>query len=84
MNFFEDDAPATSVRAQFSRRVEVEPLKRQRGAGDEPVHAFTMRVRVAASNAFVTWCERERLSYREGFDRLMRLLEANPDAPVQR
>ena len=45
-------------------------IKRQRGTEDT-IHQFTMRVRVKASNRFVRWCERERLSYREGFDRLV-------------
>jgi hypothetical protein len=49
-------------------------LKRQRGSEDA-VHQFTMRVRIKASNKFVAWCERERLTYREGFDRLVAMLD---------
>jgi hypothetical protein len=77
MSFFGEEKPAAApapVREQFSRRIEVEPRKRQRGT-EEAVHSFTMRVRVEASNRFVDWCERERISYREGFDRLMALID---------
>jgi hypothetical protein len=49
-------------------------IKRQRGTEDT-IHQFTMRVRIKASNRFVRWCERERLSYREGFDRLVAHLD---------
>ena len=65
MSFFGEEKPAAApapVREQFSRRIEVEPRKRQRGT-EEAVHSFTMRVRVEASNRFVDWCERERISY---------------------
>jgi hypothetical protein len=33
------------------------------------------RVTVRSANAFIEWCERERMSYREGFDRLVALID---------
>lgn len=34
---------------------------------------FNLRARIEDINEFVDWCGRERLSYREGFARLMEL-----------
>lgn len=45
-------------------------IKRLRGT-DKTVHTFTMRATVRSTNRFATWCERHRLSYREGFDLLI-------------
>ena len=76
MSYFDNDAvPAPAekpapVREQFSRRIEVEPRKRQRGT-DETVCPITMRVRAAAWNQFVDFAESRRLSYREAFDILV-------------
>lgn len=71
-------APAASPRPMSSniapRKVEVEARKRKRGT-DETIHTFTIRCRVEASNRFVEWCEDNRLSYREGFDELVALLD---------
>ena len=49
-------------------------IKRVRGT-EKTVHQFTMRVTVSASNKFVLWCERHRLSYREGFEKLVAHLD---------
>lgn len=38
---------------------------------DEPTFNFTARISVRAGNAFIMYCEAERISYREGFDRLV-------------
>jgi hypothetical protein len=38
-----------------------------------PVGQFNLRAAVADINEFVEWCGRERLSYREGFGKLMEL-----------
>jgi hypothetical protein len=47
-----------------------EVRRRKRGAG-EPTHSLTLRVTARAADTFIAWCERERLTYREGFDRLV-------------
>jgi hypothetical protein len=57
----------------FVERNPVTPRKRRKGV-DEPTHSFTARVTVRSANAFIEWCERERMSYREGFDRLVALI----------
>jgi hypothetical protein len=54
----------------FVERNPVTPRKRRRPV-EEPTYSFTARVSVRSANAFIEWCERERLSYREGFDRLV-------------
>ena len=46
------------------------PRKRRRPV-EEPTYSFTARVSVRSADAFIEWCERERMSYREGFDRLI-------------
>ncbi len=58
----------------FVERNPVVPRKRRRPV-DEPTHSFTARVSVRSANAFIEWCERERISYREGFDRLVGLID---------
>lgn len=69
------DLDRSADRMGFTSRREPEvAIKRQRGT-DDAVHQFTMRVRVRASNKFVAWCEEERLSYREGFDKLVEFID---------
>jgi hypothetical protein len=58
----------------FVERNPVVPRKRRRPV-DEPTHSFTARVSVRSANAFIEWCERERISYREGFDRLVGFID---------
>jgi hypothetical protein len=58
----------------FVERNPVVPRKRRKGV-DEPTHSFTARVTVRSANTFIEWCERERMSYREGFDRLVALID---------
>lgn len=62
---FVDRAPAPTVRRKKARLV------------DEPQTSFTMRISVAAANAFVAWTEAEKISYREGFDRLISKIAHN-------
>ena len=50
------------------------PLKRRKPV-EEPTFSFTARVSLRSGNRFIAWCEEERVSYREGFDRLMALLD---------
>lgn len=58
----------------FVERNPVTPRKRRKPV-DEPTHSFTARVTVRSANAFIEFCERERISYREGFDRLVTLID---------
>lgn len=58
----------------FVERNAIMPRKRRKPV-DEPTHSFTARVSVRSANAFIEWCERERISYREGFDRLVVLID---------
>jgi hypothetical protein len=50
------------------------PRKRRRPV-EEPTYSFTARVTVRAADRFIAWCEEERISYREGFDRLVALID---------
>jgi hypothetical protein len=58
----------------FVERNPVMPRKRRKPV-EEPTHSFTARVSVRSANAFIEWCEKERMSYREGFDRLVALID---------
>lgn len=51
------------------------PPKRRRGT-TEQLHNFTMRLAIKDAEKFIRWCERERLSYREGFARLIAPLDS--------
>jgi hypothetical protein len=71
--------PAVSTKALaeahgFVERNPMVPRKRRKPV-DEPTHSFTARVSVRAADRFIEWCERERISYREGFDRLVALID---------
>jgi hypothetical protein len=66
-------------RGFVSRELPEIAIKRTRGT-ERTVHQFTMRVRVTDSNRFVKFCESERLSYREGFEKLMDLLAAHQNS----
>jgi hypothetical protein len=51
---------------------EAQPTRRKRRiAVDEPTDQLNLRAAIADINVFVEWCERERMSYREGFGRLV-------------
>jgi hypothetical protein len=50
------------------------PLKRRKRV-EEPTFSFTARVSLRSGNRFIAWCEEESLTYREGFDRLIALLD---------
>ena len=49
------------------------PRKRRKPV-EEPTYSFTARVSVRSADAFIAWCEAERMSYREAFDRLVSLI----------
>jgi hypothetical protein len=51
--------------------------RRRRNAVTVPVAPFTARVSVTSLERFIAYCDRERVSYREGFDHLVELLEAD-------
>ena len=54
------------------------PQRRKRRMGvDEPTDQLNLRATISDINAFVEWCERERLSYREGFGLLVRHIGGN-------
>jgi hypothetical protein len=59
---FVDRQPVPTVRAKKRKTVE------------DPQCSFTMRISVRGANSFVAWTEEEGISYREGFDRLMALI----------
>ena len=65
----------------FIDRNPVVPRKRRKPV-DEPTYSFTARVSVRAANRFIEWCEQERISYREGFDRLVDLIGKDQSSPL--
>jgi hypothetical protein len=46
------------------------PMRRRKPV-HEPTFSFTARVSPRSANAFINWCHDERISCREGFDRLV-------------
>ena len=70
----ERQAVALSDQAGFTLRQAVrEPPKRRRGTALQ-LHNFTMRLHMDDMERFIAWCERERIAYREGFQRLVATL----------
>jgi len=69
-------APARAIAEAhgFVERNPVMPRKRRRPV-EEPTYSFTARVSVRSADRFIEWCEQERVSYREGFDRLVALID---------
>lgn len=70
-------APAARAIAEAHGFVERNPLtpRKRRKPVEEPTYSFTARVSIASHDRFVEFCERERISYREGFDRLVKLID---------
>jgi hypothetical protein len=66
----------------FVERNPVAPRKRRKGA-DEPTYSFTARMTVRSADVFIAWCERERLTYRKGFDRLVATIEEPLEGVLQ-
>lgn len=54
---------------------EVPTRRKRRIAVDEPTDQLNLRAAIADINRFVEWCETERMSYREGFGRLVAKIE---------
>ena len=50
---------------------EVPTRRKRRIAVDEPTDQLNLRAAITDINQFVEWCEAERMSYREGFGRLV-------------
>ena len=50
-----------------------EPPKRKRGTALQ-LHNFTMRLHIDDMERFISWCDGNRLTYREGFQRLTQAL----------
>lgn len=72
-----DRTPSTRAIAEahgFTERNPITPRKRRKPV-DEPTYSFTARVSIASHDRFVEFCEQERISYREGFDRLVKLID---------
>jgi hypothetical protein len=59
-------------------------LQKKRKTVEEPTTSFTARISVRSANEFIRWTEAHGLSYRQGFDHLMKLLADNPGTPVER
>ena len=68
------DGPAEAETGVESAPDEAVRRRRSRGS-QEPVDQFNIRASVADINRFITWCETNRYSYREGFGRLVSSLE---------
>jgi len=71
-------------RLGFVERAPPQVLQKRRKTVEEATHSFTARISVRSANEFIMWCEREHLSYRQGFDHLMLLLAKHPDEPIKR
>jgi hypothetical protein len=66
-------ARETAAAHGFVDRTRLAPRKRRKPV-EEPMHSFTARVTVRSADRFIEWCEEERISYREGFERLVALI----------
>jgi hypothetical protein len=69
---FVDRMPAPTVRAKKRKTVE------------DPQCSFTMRISVRDANRFVEWTEGQGISYRQGFEHLMKLLDKYPEEAAKR
>lgn len=61
------------VHGFVSRQATLTIQRKVKPGPDGPVGQFNLRAAVADVNDFVEWCGRERMSYREGFGKLMDL-----------
>ena len=67
----EREADAAADRAGFRHREPPrEPPRRRRGTTKQ-LHNLTMKLDIDDAETFIRYCERERLSYREAFGRLV-------------
>lgn len=68
------DIDRAGERLGFATR-EVPQRRKRRTGTDEPTDQLNLRATISDINRFVEWCESERISYREGFGRLVRLID---------
>lgn len=54
---------------------EVAVRRKRRVSGNDPTDQLNLRVSVHSINRFIEWCELERITYREGFQRLVEGLD---------
>ena len=67
----EREVDAVADRAGFRHREPTrEPPRRRRGTTKQ-LHNLTMKLDIDDAETFIRYCERERLSYREAFSRLV-------------
>jgi hypothetical protein len=66
---------AAGERLGFSSREAPTRRRRRNLAVAEPTDQLNLRAAVADINAFVDWCERRRMSYREGFGLLVKRID---------
>lgn len=61
---------AVADQAGFRKR-SAPSLHPRRQRNDREVFSLTMKLYIEDANDFVQWCDQERLTYRDGFNRLM-------------
>jgi hypothetical protein len=66
------------AREEFVVRREPKLERRDDRGTADAVHTLSIRCRITASNAFIRYCKRNRLSYREGFDAVARWADSQP------
>jgi hypothetical protein len=89
---FEDIAAAAPARDRHDDRLDEaaaqlgfvsrEALRvppRRRLGTKKQLHPYTMKLDIDDAEKFIRWCERERLTYREGFGRLVALIDKAGD-----
>ncbi len=64
---------AAEAQGFVSRQAQPTIQRKVKPGPNGPVGQFNLRAAVEDVNEFVDWCGRERMSYREGFGKLMEL-----------
>jgi hypothetical protein len=68
------DIDKVGERLGFQSR-EAAVRRRKRQTSDEPTDQLNLRAAIPDINRFVEWCEENRYSYREGFSKLVALID---------
>jgi hypothetical protein len=63
-----------AARVGYVSREPILPLKRRKPV-EEATFSFTARISTVCGNRFISWCDDNKLTYREGFRRLIELLD---------